>query len=57
MSPAPTPRASAAHAQRLKIPAAPKTLTPKRKHRKMLKDGTSEVWPEDVEAIFVEGTQ
>ncbi|KZT26234.1 hypothetical protein NEOLEDRAFT_1049132, partial [Neolentinus lepideus HHB14362 ss-1] len=32
-----------------------KTLTPQRKHRKMLKDGTSEVWPESVEEIFVEG--
>ncbi|TFK54920.1 hypothetical protein OE88DRAFT_976143 [Heliocybe sulcata] len=32
-----------------------KTLTPQRKHRKMLKDGSSEVWPESVEEIFVQG--
>jgi hypothetical protein len=32
-----------------------KTLTPQRKHRKLLKDGTSEVWPESLEEIFVEG--
>lgn len=32
-----------------------KSLTPQRKHRKMLKDGTSEVWPESVEKIFVQG--
>jgi hypothetical protein len=32
-----------------------KTLTPQRKHRKLLKDGSSEVWPESVEKIFVEG--
>ncbi|OCH95528.1 hypothetical protein OBBRIDRAFT_830796 [Obba rivulosa] len=30
------------------------TLTPQRKHHKLLKDG-SEVWSEDVEKIFVEG--
>ncbi|EIM89880.1 uncharacterized protein STEHIDRAFT_118970 [Stereum hirsutum FP-91666 SS1] len=35
--------------------AARKTLTPQRKHRKMLRDGTSEVWPESVEQIFVQG--
>ncbi|KAH7930811.1 hypothetical protein BV22DRAFT_1115936 [Leucogyrophana mollusca] len=32
-----------------------KSLTPQRKHRKLLKDGTSEVWPEEVEKIFVQG--
>ncbi|KAF8478456.1 hypothetical protein DFH94DRAFT_618671, partial [Russula ochroleuca] len=32
-----------------------RNLTPLRKHRKMLKDGTSEVWPESVEKIFVDG--
>ena len=33
-----------------------KTLTPQRKHRKLLKDGSgSEVWPESIEKIFVEG--
>ena len=31
-----------------------KSLTPHRKHHKLLKDG-SEVWSEDVEKIFVEG--
>ncbi|KAL0071437.1 hypothetical protein AAF712_001294 [Marasmius tenuissimus] len=32
------------------------TLTPQRKHRKLLKDGSgSEVWPEHIEAIFVDG--
>ena len=30
-------------------------LTPQRKHRKMPKDDTSEVWPESVEKIFVDG--
>lgn len=33
-----------------------KSLTPQRKHRKLLKDGSSEVWPEDIERIFVHGT-
>ena len=32
-----------------------KSLTPQRKHRKLLKDGSSEVWPEDIERIFVQG--
>lgn len=32
-----------------------KSLTPQRKHRKLLKDGSSEVWPEDIERIFVHG--
>ncbi|KIY64935.1 hypothetical protein CYLTODRAFT_357690, partial [Cylindrobasidium torrendii FP15055 ss-10] len=33
-----------------------KSLTPQRKHRKLLKDGSgSEVWPEHIEHIFVEG--
>ncbi|KAI9566461.1 hypothetical protein HD554DRAFT_2025356, partial [Boletus coccyginus] len=37
-------------------PDAPtKSLTPQRKHRKLLKDGSSEVWPEDIERIFVQG--
>jgi hypothetical protein len=30
-------------------------ITPQRKHHKMLKDGTSEVWPEDVEKVFIQG--
>lgn len=34
--------------------SAGKTLTPQRKHHKLLKDG-SEVWSEDVEKIFVQG--
>ncbi|KAG8217485.1 hypothetical protein J3R82DRAFT_5630 [Butyriboletus roseoflavus] len=35
--------------------ASTKSLTPQRKHRKLLKDGSSEVWPEDIERIFVQG--
>ena len=35
--------------------SASKTLTPQRKHHKLLKDG-SEVWSEEVEKVFVEGT-
>ncbi|KAG1756822.1 uncharacterized protein EDB91DRAFT_1094624 [Suillus paluster] len=34
---------------------SPKTLTPQRKHRKLLKDGSSEVWPEEIERMFVQG--
>ncbi|KAJ6580910.1 hypothetical protein B0H19DRAFT_929428, partial [Mycena capillaripes] len=31
-------------------------LTPQRKHRKLLKDGSSTaVWPESIEALFVQG--
>jgi len=34
-----------------------KPLTPQRKHRKLLKDGSgAEVWPESVEKIFVQGS-
>ena len=34
------------------------SLTPQRKHRKLLKDGSgTEVWPESIEKIFVQGTQ
>ncbi|KAG6818145.1 hypothetical protein H0H87_000050 [Tephrocybe sp. NHM501043] len=33
------------------------SLTPQRKHRKLLKDGSgTEVWPESIEKIFVKGT-
>ncbi|KAF9005618.1 hypothetical protein BDQ17DRAFT_1389883 [Cyathus striatus] len=33
-----------------------KSLTPQRKHRKLLKDGSgTEVWPESIEKIFVQG--
>lgn len=33
-----------------------KTLTPQRKHRKLLKDGSgTPVWPESIEAVFVQG--
>lgn len=35
--------------------ASVKSLTPQRKHRKLLKDGSSEVWPEDIERVFVQG--
>ncbi|KAJ7470730.1 hypothetical protein FB451DRAFT_1559923 [Mycena latifolia] len=37
-------------------PGSSKTLTPQRKHRKLLKDGSgTAVWPEAIEAIFVQG--
>lgn len=36
------------------LSAAGKSLTPQRKHHKLLKDG-SEVWSDDVEKIFVQG--
>jgi hypothetical protein len=33
-----------------------KSLTPQRKHRKLLKDGSgAEVWPESIEKVFVQG--
>lgn len=36
----------------------PDSLTPQRKHRKLLKDGSgSEVWPEAIEKTFVHGEQ
>jgi hypothetical protein len=32
------------------------SITPQRKHRKLLKDGSgTEVWPESIEKIFVQG--
>ena len=34
-----------------------KTLTPQRKHRKLLKSGQGEVWSEEVEKVFVEGSR
>lgn len=35
----------------------PLTIIPQRKHRKLLKDGSgTEVWPEAVEQVFVQGT-
>lgn len=38
-------------------PPSSKTLTPQRKHRKLLKDGSgAEVWPESIEKIFVQGS-
>ncbi|KAF9464665.1 hypothetical protein BDZ94DRAFT_456593 [Collybia nuda] len=37
-------------------PGSSKSLTPQRKHRKLLKDGSgTEVWPESIEKIFVQG--
>ncbi|KAJ7685151.1 hypothetical protein DFH06DRAFT_31505 [Mycena polygramma] len=37
-------------------PSSSKTLTPQRKHRKLLKDGSgTAVWPEAIEAVFVQG--
>lgn len=32
------------------------SLTPQRKHRKLLKSGQGEVWSEEVEKVFVQGT-
>lgn len=35
---------------------SPPSITPQRKHRKLLKDGSgTEVWPESIEKIFVQG--
>ncbi|KAJ8520424.1 hypothetical protein ONZ45_g2780 [Pleurotus djamor] len=37
-------------------PSSSKSLTPQRKHRKLLKDGSgTEVWPEAIEKVFVQG--
>lgn len=52
----PSPKSSPKGATSSPSPTGQRTLTPQRKHRKMLKDGTSEVWPESVEKIFVAGT-
>ncbi|KAF8959051.1 hypothetical protein BDZ97DRAFT_1667710 [Flammula alnicola] len=36
--------------------SVPPSITPQRKHRKLLKDGSgTEVWPESIEKIFVQG--
>jgi len=36
---------------------SPLTIIPQRKHRKLLKDGSgTEVWPESIEQVFVQGT-
>ena len=51
----PSPKSSPRGARSSPSPSGQSTLTPQRKHRKMLKDGTSEVWPESVEKTFVEG--
>ncbi|KAH9996908.1 hypothetical protein BJV77DRAFT_941957, partial [Russula vinacea] len=51
----PSPKSSPGGARSTPSPSGQRTLTPQRKHRKMLKDGTSEVWPESVEKIFVDG--
>jgi hypothetical protein len=50
-----SPKSSPGGARSSLSPSGQRTLTPQRKHRKMLKDGTSEVWPESVEKIFVDG--
>ncbi|KAH9484301.1 Conidiophore development regulator abaA [Psilocybe cubensis] len=35
---------------------SPPSITPQRKHRKLLKDGSgTEVWPESIEKVFVQG--
>jgi hypothetical protein len=40
----------------LKTDSATHSITPQRKHRKLLKDGSgTEVWPEAIEKIFVQG--
>ncbi|KAJ7109341.1 hypothetical protein C8R44DRAFT_635071 [Mycena epipterygia] len=37
-------------------PSSSKSLTPQRKHRKLLKDGSgTAVWPEAIESLFVQG--
>ncbi|KAI5123293.1 hypothetical protein M0805_009314 [Coniferiporia weirii] len=33
----------------------PDNPLPQRRHRKMLKDGSSEVWPQDAEVVFLDG--
>ncbi|KAG1734994.1 hypothetical protein EDB19DRAFT_1638689 [Suillus lakei] len=48
-------RTSRVDASRERGGSSPTTLTPQRKHRKLLKDGSSEVWPEEIERIFVQG--
>lgn len=54
-SPSPATRTRSLERDRLMSDAYfHKSLTPNRKHHKLLKDG-SEVWSEDVEKIFVEG--
>ncbi|KAI0306371.1 hypothetical protein B0F90DRAFT_1814281 [Multifurca ochricompacta] len=55
MGMSPSPKSSPRGARSSPSPSGHRTLTPQRKHRKMLKDGTSEVWPESVEKIFVDG--
>ncbi len=55
MAMSPSPKPSRRDSRASPSPSGQRTLTPQRKHRKMLKDGTSEVWPESVEKIFVDG--
>ncbi|KAH9164446.1 Ca-transporting ATPase [Lactarius sanguifluus] len=56
MAMTPSPMPSRRDARASPSPSGQRTLTPQRKHRRMLKDGgTSEVWPESVEDIFVDG--
>ncbi|KAI0273376.1 hypothetical protein BC834DRAFT_205426 [Gloeopeniophorella convolvens] len=55
MGMSPSPKSSPRGARSSPSSSEHRTLTPQRKHRKMLKDGTSEVWPESVEKIFVDG--
>ncbi|KAH9027660.1 hypothetical protein EDB84DRAFT_1439791 [Lactarius hengduanensis] len=55
MAMSPSPKPSRRDARASPSPSGQRNLTPQRKHRKMLKDGTSEVWPESVEKIFVDG--
>ena len=57
LTPSPSAREKALAIDKRMSDASPpgnKSLTPHRKHHKLLKDG-SEVWSEDVERIFVQG--
>jgi hypothetical protein len=49
-------RASSSTANMKKHDNHPPSITPQRKHRKLLKDGSgTEVWPEAIEKVFVQG--
>ncbi|KAH9024005.1 Ca-transporting ATPase [Lactarius deliciosus] len=56
MTISPSPMPSRRDARASPSPSGQRTFTPQRKHRPMLKDGSiSEVWPDRVENIFVDG--
>ncbi|KDR81575.1 hypothetical protein GALMADRAFT_135005 [Galerina marginata CBS 339.88] len=49
-------RASSSTVNVRKHDSQPPSITPQRKHRKLLKDGSgTEVWPEAIEKVFVQG--